>query len=275
MSLNFLAYQQELIDLIKAARDERGEQVEIGPSEVGTPCERKLAYKIWNMPATNGNQGDKWRARVGTAIHKQNEETFGAHTENIECPEELGVDQRWLTERKVTVGTWHDGTRERELRGSADLYDSLPLWLPDEQCVVDWKTSTPDKIADYCRGKIPEAYRVQGHCYGLGYENEGKAVKWIALMFLPRDGELNLATTCLHVEAYDASIARGALRRLEITAAKTHAGDFENLTIAQDYCSRCPWYTYGAASKLANQGRCAGAISHRELDKSDPFGIGI
>ena len=45
----------------------RSLQRAIGPSELGDPCDRKLAYRIAGIEPVNF--GDPWPAIVGTSIH--------------------------------------------------------------------------------------------------------------------------------------------------------------------------------------------------------------
>ena len=51
-----------------ASNAPRSRQREIGPSEVGEPCLRRLAYKVAGTEPTNDG-GDPWRPVVGTAAH--------------------------------------------------------------------------------------------------------------------------------------------------------------------------------------------------------------
>lgn len=255
MTFNPLAMHAELLDVIKGQAENapRSLQRELGPSEVGDPCERKLGYKAHGIePATSrkGSGGTMWRATVGTAIHSWLENAFGNHRD-------------YTTERKLVAGAWYDGGAAHVLQGSCDLYH-----LPSNT-VLDWKTTSQSKMKDYARGKIPEIYQIQIHLYGLGYKNAGHDVKRVGLVFLPRDDDLNLSTSVLHVEDFDPSIAEAALRRLEEIATRSKDGDFESLATASSYCSRCPWFVSGA--KKPNEGRCPGVFASRGLDVNDPF----
>jgi hypothetical protein len=252
---NPLVLQAELLDIIKGRADNapRSLQRELGPSEVGDPCERKLAFKLHGMePASVGKGGDKWRATVGTAIHSWLEDAFGQHSD-------------YITERKVVVGAWYDGEKARVLQGSCDLFRI------SSGTVLDFKTTSQAKMADYARGKISETYRTQIHLYGLGYRNAGHDVKQVGLVFLPRDDDLNLSTSVLYVEDFDPSIAEAALKRLERIAETSKNGDFASLATASSFCSRCSWFASG--STKPDSGRCPGVFTSKGLDASNPFNI--
>lgn len=254
-----LVVHANLLDKIKhhSTNAPRSLQRELGPSEVGDPCERKLGYKLWNVePPTRppSRNNDMWKANVGTAIHTYLEDVYGD-------------DPDYDTEKRVTVGAWYDGTNSHVLQGKCDLY------IKSDDCVVDFKTTSTAMMEDYARGKLPEVYRTQIHMYGMGYENEGYPVKRVALLFLPRDNDLNVSTSVFYVEPYDRQVALTGLARLERIAKGSSGGDFESLATASSYCSRCPWFVSGA--KKPNEGRCPGVFKSRSLSPDDPFGLGL
>src|SRR5690606_35141761 len=51
-----------------ANQPSRSVQRRIGPSEVGNPCTRALAYKLHDWPETPGDR-DPWASVQGTAVH--------------------------------------------------------------------------------------------------------------------------------------------------------------------------------------------------------------
>ena len=178
------------------ANSPRSQQKAIGPSEVGEPCERQLAYKIHDWPESNTAR-DPIAAIIGTGFHLWIGERFEARNA------QLGGG-RYKVEDRVTV---RDSPIESaRLAGSADLYDRLIA------ANLDWKlvgTSSHDK---YRRQGPGEKYRIQAHLYGLGQENAGEHVERVVIVFIARYHELKV-----HVwsEAYDRTIAEAALARLD------------------------------------------------------------
>ena len=193
----------ELLDELRYAMDNTDRQLQawIGPSEIGDPCDRALIHKLTldPEPARPASKPDGWRARVGSAIHAQNEEVF----RNPSLP---GLAGRWLVESKVDVGD----IAGRPVMGHCDLFDTAA------GCVVDWKTKSKSKLEaalrDVRMGRGPgQQYRVQQHCYGRGMARLGHRVTRVMLVFLPRDG--NLRDVGYWSEPYDESIAVKALDR--------------------------------------------------------------
>ncbi len=87
-----------VIDTIKqtAARAPRSLQASIGPSEIGTPCTRRLGYRILDWDPKPNSDTDPWPATVGTAVHAWLADTFTAWNAR------LGAE-RFLIERRVTL----------------------------------------------------------------------------------------------------------------------------------------------------------------------------
>jgi hypothetical protein len=62
--------------------DNRSAQLTVGPSEVGTPCDRRLALSLMRKDPVNPG-GDGWAAFVGTCVHAGLADMFvwaGKHT---------------------------------------------------------------------------------------------------------------------------------------------------------------------------------------------------
>lgn len=205
----------------------RSRQRAIGPSEIGNPCDRRIAYKIAGTEPAN-TDGDPWPAIVGTAIHGWLEKAIGRYQR------EKG-DQGWLTEARVRP----DGM----VAGSSDLFH-LPTGT-----VVDWKTKNSDYIKKLHRGEPPEpGYIVQINLYGLGHERAGREVKNVALVYVARSGWLN-DTFVWHAK-YDREIALQALERLYKIGFQLLDLDIENRpdNFAQvtsspgDNCVWCPMF---------------------------------
>lgn len=242
----------ELLHVIKGAIDAhpRSQQVKIGPSEIGTPCLRKLGHKLAGTPEVNTSQ-DGWKATVGTAIHTWLAETFALANRDPNAalqqlagadglPDLTGFDStaaRYLVEQRVTAGS----VNGVPLDGSCDLLDRAT------GTVVDWKCTSLANIKKYRVNGPGDQYRVQAHTYGLGYANRGEQVLTVAVMFLPRDAELRQAY--LWAEPYDPSVAQAAMQRASGVAAGLAAvgaaAFLPHLAMTPTYCNWCPYHMPG------------------------------
>src|SRR5437588_2290578 len=112
-------YADELrrVVVTHAARAPRSLQRHLGPSELGTPCDRQVAGKLAGLPTTN-HVADPWPSVVGTAVHVWLAEAFAADNLRRNL-------LRWAPEVRVSPTDAHPGT--------ADLYDAV------EAAVVDHK----------------------------------------------------------------------------------------------------------------------------------------
>jgi len=208
----------------------RSQQAAIGPSEVGEPCARRLAYKLLGIPRS-ATESDPWRATVGTAAHAWLADALTlANTE-------LGYT-RWIVEDRVTIN--------EDLAGSCDAYDT------QTGTVVDWKIVGPTSMKKYKRGDPGQQYRTQVHLYGAGHANAGRVVNHVAIVFLPAAGELTDAI--IWTEPFDQGVADTALLRLNLLrAAATNTRDAGAFlaqlpkTPAPGYgCRYCPWISHGS-----------------------------
>jgi hypothetical protein len=143
----------------------RSQQAHLGPSELGTPCDRQVVGKLAGQPRTN-HVVDPWASIVGTAVHAWLAECFAATNARA------GL-LRWVPENRVVPHPEHSGT--------ADLYDAL------EQAVVDHKVLGETSMAKVRSADgPPRKYVVQLLLYGLGYRNLGLPVRRVALAAYPR-----------------------------------------------------------------------------------------
>lgn len=217
----------DLIDAIGQAitQHPRSLQPEIGPSEVGDRCARRLGYKLLGYRTINTNADAAWKPTIGTAVHAWLEQVFAG-------------DHRWLTEHRV-----YPDDELLPVGGSCDLFDTLT------GTVIDFKIVGPYMLAKY-RDKGPShEYRVQAHLYGLGYENEGAEVDHVAILFLPRDGDLHSAY--LWTEPYNWTVADAALDRLSMikhNAEKYGDAVLDKLPTASAYCRTCPFLRVGSTN---------------------------
>jgi hypothetical protein len=229
----------------------RSLQKRIGPSEVGDPCKRKLAYKLLDWPEAQGD-GDPIASVLGTGFHGWMQEKFEAR--NTELPGRPGV-MRYRIEERVTV---HRGYGEGDtITGSSDLYDRL------SGTVYDWKLVGTSSQDNYRRKGPGQQYRKQGHMYGLGQENDGETPKRVAIVFVARYHELKV-----HVwsEPYDRQVALDAVARLnelrqQVIQAdpQTNPGAWDLFPMSEDAkCRFCPWLKPGSTD--LSQG-CPGIAS--------------
>lgn len=183
---------RDITEVIRWAHDSqpRTRQVMLGPSELGEPCARKIAYRI--AGAATLNRTDPWPALVGTAIHAWLEQAIGKFQAQAGAV-------RWLTETTVMV--------DDLVAGHVDLYDK------ETKSVIDFKTMNTDNLKK-CResGKPSESHRTQVHLYGMGMIRAGYPVERVGLIGLPRSGWLS--GMWVWSEVYDEQIAAAALSRM-------------------------------------------------------------
>jgi hypothetical protein len=224
----------DIVEMI-LARDyatPRHRQRELGPSEVAHPCMRRLAYAM--MEVKPGNPAfDPLPSIIGTATHTWLQ-SAAAHANMV-----LGR-QRWLSETRVQVTPG--------LSGSCDLYDT------DTETVIDYKVPGATRFSKYRTDPGP-VYKAQVFLYGRGFENAGRAVKRVALAFLPRGGFLK----SLHIwqADYDPAVADAILRRRDATIGllgdlqiDDHPERYEWIPKDPCDCEFCPWWSPNPTSPL-------------------------
>lgn len=225
----------ELLHTIRlAVKDNpRSQQTRIGPSELGHPCDRWMSHKLAGSPEVNTRQSP-WLPTIGTAVHTWLRDVFSyANLPAIKA----GQPPRWLLEQQVSVGTV-DGV---DITGHCDLYDTVTA------TVVDWKVVGKTRLDKYKRTGPGPQYRVQGHAYGRGWVRGGHDVDTVAIVFLPRNGELT--ETVWWAEPYDEQVALAALARAEVigmtnVALGADAPQFQSTT---DWnCGYCDYFRMGA-----------------------------
>jgi hypothetical protein len=221
----------EVVALVKhaSANAPRSLQHAVGPSEIGTPCDRRLGYRLLAWPPVNVDT-DPWASTVGTAIHAYLADVYTQRNA------ELGRG-RYLIEQTVTL--------PGGITGHCDLYDT------DTGDVVDWKTTGTDALAKYRKNGPGQQYRVQAHLYGLGWQLAGQTPRNVVVVFLPRGGRID----GLHVwsEPYDHRIAVDALKRYQAifdfhvyVDPESHPDRWSLLDTADAYCAYCPWFLPGS-----------------------------
>lgn len=206
--------------------DNRSAQTTLGPSEYGTPCDRRLAMSLMQVPPVNPG-GDGWAAFVGTCIHAGLEEMF------------LWADGgtgRYAVEMPLKFPS------ELVPKGTGDLLDRTLLMFADHKAQGQWsrkklKTSGPS-----------ETYRVQVHTYGYGAILRGEKVEHVAIISWPREAS-SLEDLYVWTEPYNPSIVHGAMKRVEgiqrqiskVSPGWTQVQVAESFDVAPD-CTYCPFY---------------------------------
>ncbi|MGW6789987.1 hypothetical protein [Streptomyces chartreusis] len=226
----FYAYTNQL---------ERSVQTTMGPSEIGTPCDRRVAMSLLRIPPVNPG-GDGWASWVGTCIHAGLAEMF------------MWADKgqgRFAVEVPLTF------PNEHVPKGTSDLLDRVLFMVDDHKAQGRWAL---DKLKTQ---GIPPGYRVQLHVYGYGQRLKGERIDYVCLISWPREAS-NLADMYAVVERYDPDVAREALARVDRIAGEVKAYETERATwaglditahklgiarefAAVDDCRFCPFFAPG------------------------------
>lgn len=209
----------------------RSRQSSIGPSEMGDPCSRRIAHRLYGTPKVNKDT-DPWPSIVGTGTHAWLEDAFRSANTDPSAPE-------WIVEQRVPI--------TGAISGSCDLFHAPTLQVIDHKVVgtaamKKYKTSGPGS-----------RYRAQIHLYGYGWQQLGIRPELVTIAFFSRPGWLSDLWTWS--EPYDEQVARDALTRI---------GDITDLLIGLDIdnhperwalvpndaadCVFCPFYRPGPAA---------------------------
>lgn len=215
-------------------------QMALGPSDLGTECDRRLAYKIAGV--TGYNVGDPWAAFVGSAIHSRLEEVIRKYAKE--------TGGAWLIEERIVV--------DPLIRGRADLVH--------DDMVIDIKSASPDVMK-----KLPDtgprgSYLPQIHAYAKGLNDAGRKITKVAFVFVPRSGRLD--DMFVWADEYQPEIAEKALKRVYGFARRLEQIDILNnphlweLVPAKPdflWCQYCPLFNraMGAKDPATDKG-CAG-----------------
>ena len=236
----------DVIATVKAAakRAPRSRQVTVGPSELGTPCIRRLAYKLLDWPQANADT-DPWTSVLGTATHSWMADAFAEENRQI-------GQQRYLIEHRIHLPL--------RISGSCDLYDR------DTGQVIDWKITSLANIVKYRKNGPGQQYRTQAHLYALGMQLAGEKPRDVAICFLPRGGRID----GLHIwsEPYQPAIAVSAIKRYEATVLalayldpEDHPDRWGLFPTGDAYCLYCPYHLPGSTDLPAG---CPGHNASKE-----------
>lgn len=224
-----MSVQELILDAIERhdMNRPRNLQAEVGPSELGDPCDHCLAAKLagWTK-----RRELAWLAYIGTAVHAQ-------LASAMMCQE----PGEWLIETPTSVGRIMD----RDVWGTADLFH-IPT-----RTVVDFKVVGVTTLNKAKRGIIDEKYRRQVQLYGAGFNAER-----VAIMFMPRSAPDLRRTVIYWDEPADATIVYQTLvraERLALAVEHLRGADLERYIMAlprAEGCYDCPrfedWDMYDA-----------------------------
>lgn len=254
-----VAEMRHVLDELDRSRP-RSRQTALGPSELGTPCQRQIAYKLAGVTRQPEDKRPPWAPMQGTAVHGLMEEALRFHNA------QLGRE-RWVIEERLEVDPGLPGVPG--IFGHGDAFDT------DNATVVDWKHTGVTTLREVSRKTIPNEllvkpdYRVQGHLYGLGHERAGRTVRWVRLVFLARSHDYSDSREW--TEAYDRDIAYEAIMRYYATIDLLAALDVANLpalwsAVPATPGKACAWCPFRRVGGPADQTGCPGDTSTK-IDK--------
>ena len=233
----------------------RSQQTTLGPSELGTPCQRQIAMKLAGLPRQLPDKRPPWAPMQGTAIHGLMEEALRLHNK------QLGYD-RWVIEETLQI--------DDDITGHGDAYDN------DHQMVVDWKHTGSTALKKVKRKTVPieelvsSTYRVQAHLYGWGHAKAGRDVQWVRLVLLARSHDYDESAEW--TEAYRPEVAIRAIDRYYATHELLAALDLaSNPTLwavvpsapSDDACAWCVFRRLGGPADATG---CPGNLNDK-IDK--------
>lgn len=191
MSPEEIDIRDELTEIIQwwSKNIPRNRQVTVGPSDVGTPCDRELAYRLVGFEPVQ--YSDPLPSIVGTATHSW-------MAEAVEKFQQVHGFKHYGVEMRVAP--------DIVLKGSTDLYRY------ESRLVLDWKFPGPDAFRDMKKVGFSERYRTQLNLYGLGHIRAGRPVERVGIVAMSRSGSLR--DMRVWIEDYDENVALRAIRRM-------------------------------------------------------------
>lgn len=207
----------------------RSMQTQLGPSQIGTACERCLIHLLAGTPQVDTRV--PWLPTVGTAVHEWAEMAMIRHLAD-------SGTSRWLPEARINVGT----LRGEPIYGTCDLFDR------ELGVVIDLKVvgeTTRKKVrADGSGTSL--TYQRQIQLYGKGMADAGDTVNAVAVYFIGRNS-LSLTVDRVYVADYDEQVAHDTLTRAnQLATWVDHFGAEQVLASAPPHtheefsCSRLP-----------------------------------
>lgn len=219
--------RDELVDIIgwHHRNHPRNLQVELGPSEIGHPCSRKLALSIIDAP--HCNPGFDWLpSEIGIGYHARLQQHFDAENERIGW-------KRWLTE--TTVWPWPG------LHGNADLFDV------QYGRVLDWKILGDSSYKKMQLHGPKVSYDRQRQLYGRGFEVAGYEVRQVGIVAIPKAG--TSWGTRVYLADYDPQVTQDVWDRwnnllvlVDILQPAKNPEAINSFEAVGEDCHFCPWF---------------------------------
>lgn len=156
-----------------AAPGDRSHQIKIGPSGLGDPCDRCVALQMNHRlhPEQFVPSRGSLPTWIGTAIHFFLENTLvGRQWDAVGTHRELS---------NLYIGTIPGYGK---IKGTTDVYSE------EFATAVDYKGSKMAKVRSYKFSGIPQTHEYQRQMYGRGIERLGLPIKYVANLYIPRDG---------------------------------------------------------------------------------------
>lgn len=211
------ALSRSLISLVQLAysTDARSRQVEIGSSEIGWACPRRVAYRLAGTPRVNDT--DPMKLMLGSGLHLYLAEKF-----RVLDPQ----DRRFLIEYPCVY---------RDVPGHGDLYDRFT------RTVIDWKSTSKARINEMRKKGVPGYYSTQVQHNAMALRAQGEDVQAVALMFFPTDSTLTNAWAW--VSKVDPRVADEAVDRIN----QLRGSDPASVACVPDrFCGWCAHYKPGS-----------------------------
>ena len=223
-------FKREILRMVRDydASRPRSKQVHLGPSEIGSGCDRQLAYKLAHRAPVN-ETADPWFPIIGTAVHAWLATAVGWYNDVVL---DRAGDPRFIVENRVKVAA--ESSSAYSTSGSTDVYDA------DWERVIDWKIVGTTTMRKVTKDGSPQQYRVQGNTYGKGWEQAGYPVKEILICYLPRSNFLHR----MHLDSmpYEPHLAEEAMLRVGNIQALVNGGIPPESFPAGDCTIWCPFY---------------------------------
>jgi hypothetical protein len=239
-------------------------QKELGPSELGTPCQQQIARKLAGAPRRPITE-PTWAPFQGTAVHASMEDVVAYWNASL-------GRERWLAEDRLTVdpGPGHYPAVE----GNGDAFDL------DHAMVVDWKhvgttaltkLRTAKRLGKPAKEQISPEYRAQAHLYGLGHANKGRDVRHVRLVLLARSWKYDDSDEW--TEPYNEDIATWYLKRywdlVDLVDQLDITNQPDNVALVPAAPGNCGFCPYARGGQPSDWHGCAGdeTATQRAVDR--------